>query len=141
MFKAMIKSPMGGECIEEVIFNIPSKMAYFPKLTTGKLRKRKGGRPPPMMIFDGFDPFLSDTLSFGSGLKGMEYAQRYLHAFGRAKAFHIPELSQPSRLFPKIGFHLGKETLRILKQGSLISLVDGYNMLSMVDTEIEKGGF
>jgi len=85
MFKAVIQSPMGREGIEEVIFNIPSAMAYFPKLTTGELRKREGGCPPPMMIFDGFDPFLADTLSSGDGLIGMEHTQRYLHAFGRGK--------------------------------------------------------
>ena len=92
MFKAMIESPMGGEGIEEVIFNIPSAIAYFPKLTTRELRKREGGRPPPMMIFDGFDPLLADTLSFIEGLIGMEDSERYLHAFGRGNPFHVLDI-------------------------------------------------
>jgi hypothetical protein len=105
------------------------------------MRKRESGRPPPMMIFDGFDPLLADTLSFGEGLIGMEHTEWYLDSFGRGKAFHIPKLSQPSRFVPKTGFHLGEETLCVLKQGSLIPLDDGYDMLAMVDTEIEKGSF
>jgi hypothetical protein len=141
MFKAMIQSPMGGERVEEVIFNVPSTMAYFPKLTAGELRKREGGRPPPMMLFDGFDPFLADTLSLGDGLIGVEHTERYFDSFGRGKTFHVPELSQPPGFVPKTGFHLCKETLRILKQGSLIPLDNGHDMLPMVDAEIEKGSF
>jgi hypothetical protein len=94
-----------------------------------------------MMIFDGFDPFLGETLSLGDGLIGMEHPERYLDSFGRVKPFHIPELSEPSRLVPKTGLHLGEETLCVLKQGSLIPLDDGHDMLPMVDTEIEKGSF
>jgi hypothetical protein len=94
-----------------------------------------------MVIFDGLDPLFTETLSFGDSLIGMEHPERSLDSLGRAKPFHIPELSQPSRLVPKTGFHLCKETLRVLKQSSLISLNDGYDMLPMVDTEIEKGSF
>jgi hypothetical protein len=141
MFKAMIQSPMGGERVEEVIFNIPSTMACFPKLTAGELRKREGGCPPPMMIFDGFDPLLADTLSLGDGLIGMEHPERYLDSFGRGEPFHIPELNQPPGLVPKTGFHLSKQALRILKQDPLIPLNNGYDMLPMVDAEIEKGSF
>jgi hypothetical protein len=115
MFKARIQSPMSGERVEEVIFNVPSTMACFPKLTTGELRKREGGCSPSMMIFDGFDPFLADPFSFGDGLIGMEHTQQYFHASGRAKAFYIPELCQPSGLVPQIGLHLRKQTLRVLK--------------------------
>jgi hypothetical protein len=68
-------------------------MAYFPKLSAGKLRKMEGGCPPPMMIFDGFDPFLTDTFSLGDGLIGMEHTKRYVDSFGRGKASPIPELS------------------------------------------------
>jgi len=57
-----------------------------------------------MMIFDGFDPLFADTLSLGDGLIGMQHTERPLDAFGRAKPFHIPELSQPSRLVPRPGF-------------------------------------
>jgi hypothetical protein len=41
---------------------IPSTMGCFPKLTTGELRKREGSRPPPMMIFDGFNPLSAEFL-------------------------------------------------------------------------------
>jgi len=141
MFKAVIQSPVGGEGVEEVIFDIPSTMACLPKLITWKLRKREGGGPPPMMIIDGFDPLFADTLSPGDGLIGMKYPERDLDSFGRVKPFRVPELSQSSRLVPKTGSHLGKQALCILKQGSLIPLDDSDDMLSMVDTEIEKGGF
>ena len=93
MFKAMVQSPMGGERVEKVIFNISSTMTCFPKLTAGKLRKREGGRPRPMMIFDDLDPFRAETLSLGDGLIGIEHPERYLDSLGRGKAFHIPELS------------------------------------------------
>jgi hypothetical protein len=73
MFKTVIQSPMGGEGVEEVIFNIPSAMACLPKLMTWKLSKREGGCPPPMMILDGFDPLFAETLSLGDGLIGMKY--------------------------------------------------------------------
>lgn len=113
MLKTMIQSPMGGERVEQVIFNIPSTMAYFPKLTAWELRERKGGGPPPMMIFDGFDPLLTDTLSLSDGLIGMKHPKRFLDSFGRAKPFDIPELGQPPRLVPKARFHVCKETLRL----------------------------
>ena len=63
MFKAMIQSPMGGEGVEEVIFNIPSTMACFPKLTAGELRKKEGGLPPPVMFFNVSEPFFGDASS------------------------------------------------------------------------------
>ena len=115
MFKAVIQSPMGGEGVEEVIFDIPSAVAYFPKSAAGELRKREGGCPPPMMLFNGFRPLLADTLSFGDGFIRMKHSQRDPNAFSGAKPFHIPKLRQASRLVPKTGLDLSKETLRILK--------------------------
>jgi hypothetical protein len=94
-----------------------------------------------MMFFDRLDPFFADTLSFGDGFISMEYAQRDLNAFSRAKSFHISKFSQSSRLIPKTGVDLSKDTLRILKQSSLVSLNDSDHMLPMIDTEIEKGSF
>jgi hypothetical protein len=71
MFKAMIQSPMGGERVEEVIFNIPSTMACLPELTDRKLRKRESGCPPPVMFFNVFEPLFGDASPPRDSLMGM----------------------------------------------------------------------
>jgi len=125
MFKAMIQSPMSGERVEEVIFNIPSTMACLPEVTARKLRKRESGCPPPVMFFNVFEPLFGNASSPRDSLMGMEHTEGCLDPFGIAKPFRVPELSQPPGLIPKTGFHLRKQALRILKQNPLIPLDDG----------------
>ena len=54
---------MSGEGIKEVIFDIPSTVPCLPELTREVERERKRGGPPPVMIFNVFEPFFGDASS------------------------------------------------------------------------------
>jgi len=73
MFKAVIESPVSGKGVKGIIFYIPSPVTRFPELTTRKLGEREGGRPPPMMFFDVFEPLFGDAPSPRDRLMGMEH--------------------------------------------------------------------
>ncbi len=64
----MIQGPMGRQRVEKVVFNVPSTVTDLPELAAWELRDRKGGGPPPMMIFYGFNPFFGPSLPFGGCL-------------------------------------------------------------------------
>jgi len=141
MFKAVIEGPMGREGVEEIVFNLPSAVAYPPELAAGEFGEGKGGGPPPVMEFGRFDPFLRDAPSSGERFFCMEDPQRSFNSFDRGKSFGVPQPDLLFGFFPEIGFHLSKQTLSILKKSPLFPFEDHHDLLPMVNAEVDEGGF
>ena len=73
MFKAVIESPVSRERIKGIIFDIPSVVPRLPELTGGELGETESGRPPPVMLFDIFEPFFGDASPLCDRFMGMEH--------------------------------------------------------------------
>jgi hypothetical protein len=74
MFKAVIETPTSRERVKDIVFHIPSAVTCPPEMITGDGRERKGRRPPPVMVFNLFEPFVGDASSPRDCLMSMKHA-------------------------------------------------------------------
>jgi hypothetical protein len=90
MFKAVIEGPMSGKRVKDIIFDIPSAVTCVPELTTRKFRERESSRPPPVMVFNVFEPFIGNPSVVGARPRDAVSSGRISLAHPEARLSGLP---------------------------------------------------